>query len=62
MKSLFTYLRNVRGELAHVVWPSNRQAAIHTAIVIVVSAIVAVYLSGLDYVFAGVVDRLITGS
>lgn len=62
MKPLFTYLRNVRGELAHVVWPSNRQTMIYTALVIAISALVALYLSGMDYVFTGVVDRLITGS
>lgn len=62
MKSLFTYLNNVRGELTHVVWPDRTQAIIHTFLIILVSAIVAVYLSGLDYVFSGVVNRLILGS
>ncbi len=62
MKSLFTYLKNVRGELTHVVWPDRKQALVHTGLIILVSAIVALYLSGLDYVFAGVVDRLISGS
>lgn len=61
MKSLFTYLRNVRGELAHVVWPDRKQAVVHTLLIILVSALVAVYLSGLDYVFTGVVNRVITG-
>jgi preprotein translocase subunit SecE len=62
MKSLFTYLRNVRGELVHVVWPSRNHAMIQTALIIVVSVIAALYLSGLDYVFTGVVNRLVTGS
>lgn len=61
MKSFFTYLRNVRGELAYVVWPDRKQAIVHTLLIIVISAVVAVYLSGLDYVFTGVVNRLITG-
>lgn len=61
MKSLFTYLRNVRGELTHVVWPDRNQAMVHTVLIILVSALVALYLSGLDYVFTGVVNRLITG-
>ncbi len=61
MKSFFTYLRNVRGELAHVVWPDRNQAMVHTVLIILVSALVAIYLSGLDYVFTGVVDRVITG-
>ncbi|HEY0979344.1 MAG TPA: preprotein translocase subunit SecE [Candidatus Paceibacterota bacterium] len=61
MKSLFTYLRNVRGELAHVVWPDRKQAMVHTALIILLSAAVAVYLAGLDYVFTGVVNRVISG-
>lgn len=61
MKSLFSYLRNVRGELAHVVWPDRTQAVIHTFIIILISAVVALYISGLDYVFAGVVNRIVTG-
>ena len=61
MKSLFTYLRNVRGELVHVVWPDRTQAVVHTVLIVVISAIVAVYLSGLDYVFTGVVNRLVSG-
>lgn len=61
MKSLFTYLRNVRGELAHVVWPDRNQAILHTFLIVLISAIVAVYLSGLDYVFTGVVNRIIQG-
>jgi preprotein translocase SecE subunit len=61
MKSLFTYLRNVRGEMAHVVWPDRKQALVHTGLIIVISAVAALYLSGLDYVFAGVVNRLVTG-
>jgi len=61
MKSLFTYLRNVRGELAHVVWPARSQAMIYTGLIILISAVAALYLSGIDYVFTGVVNRLITG-
>ena len=61
MKSLFTYLRNVRGELAHVVWPDRNQAMVHTVLIILISALVAIYLSGLDYVFTSAVNRVITG-
>lgn len=61
MKSLLTYLRNVRGELTHVVWPDRNQAILHTFLIILISAAVALYIAGLDYVFAGVVNRLILG-
>ncbi len=62
MNSLISYLKNVRGELAHVVWPNRRQAILHTILVIVISTIVALAITGLDYVFTGVVDRLILGA
>lgn len=61
MKSFVTYLRNVRGELSHVVWPDRTQAIIHTVLIILVSAVVALYIAGLDYVLAGVVNRIISG-
>lgn len=61
MRALITYLKNVRGELKHVVWPNRNQAIVHTVIIILISAFVALYISGLDYVFTGVVNRLVSG-
>lgn len=61
MHSLISYLKNVRGEMAHVVWPNRRQAIIHTALVVLISAAVALLLAGFDYVFTGVVDRVLLG-
>lgn len=62
MKALTSYLQNVRAELAHVVWPTPRQAMIYAALVVVISAIVALLITGLDYVFTSVVSRIVTGS
>lgn len=61
MKSLFTYLKNVRGELTHVVWPDRKAAIMHTGLIILISAAVALYIAGIDYVFAGIVNRIILG-
>lgn len=49
MKSFITYLKNVRGELQHVVWPKPRTAAMHTLIVILLSAFAALFIGILDY-------------
>ena len=49
MKSFITYLKNVRGELQHVVWPKPRTAAMHTLIVILLSAFAALFIGVLDY-------------
>lgn len=61
MSALISYLKNVQGELKHVVWPNRKQAVIHTILIIVISAAVALYISGLDYVFTHVVNRLVSG-
>lgn len=61
MSAFISYLKNVRGELKHVVWPNRKQAIIHTILIIVISALVALYISGLDYIFTNVVSRLVSG-
>ena len=60
MNSFFTYLKNVRGELAHVVWPGRNQTILHTVLIVLISALVALLLSGFDYVFAGLVNQFIS--
>lgn len=59
MNSFFTYLKNVRGELAHVVWPNRNQAIVHTVLIIVISAVVALLLAGFDYGFTRIVNLFI---
>ncbi|RTK98555.1 MAG: preprotein translocase subunit SecE [Neisseriaceae bacterium] len=61
MRAFISYLKNVRAELGHVVWPNRKQAIMHTLLIILISAFVALYASGLDYVLTGVVNRLVTG-
>lgn len=61
MHTLFTYLRNVRAELAHVTWPSTRQAVAHTLVVIGISAVTAILVGLLDYIFTSGVSKLIGG-
>ncbi|MBP9816751.1 MAG: preprotein translocase subunit SecE [Candidatus Pacebacteria bacterium] len=59
MKSLFTYLKNVRAELEHVVWPKPRTAATHTLLIILISVAFALLISGFDYVFTNLVGVFI---
>lgn len=59
MNSLVTYLKNVRTELEHVVWPRPRTAIIHVALIVLVSIITALIITGLDYAFSGVIQRVI---
>jgi len=59
MNSLFGYLRSVRAELDHVVWPSQRTAFTHVALIILISIFTALLVTGLDYVFTHLVEHFI---
>lgn len=53
------YIREVRGEMKHVSWPTRRQAIVYTIVVVVVSLTTAVYLGLWDYLLTAVVERLL---
>lgn len=61
MTSPFTYLKHVREEFAHIVWPSNRKAVAHTLVVILIATAIALFVSLLDYAFSLVVSRVAGG-
>jgi preprotein translocase subunit SecE len=49
MASFTQYLKDTRGELRHVAWPTQKQTIIYTALVIAISLLIAAYLGVLDY-------------
>ena len=49
MKFLKTYIGQVVAELKKVSWPSKKQTIGKTILVIIVSTIVALYISGVDF-------------
>ena len=59
MASLVTYLKNVRMELGHVVWPSTRTALTHVALIILISVITALLIMGFDAVFTRLIGFII---
>lgn len=59
MNSLVTYLKNVRAELTHVVWPRPRTAVIHVALIVLITIIIGLIIAGLDYGFSGVIQRIV---
>ena len=61
MNALTTYIRHVREELAHVTWPSPREAVAHTLMIVLISAIVALMVGLLDYLFASIVSNVVGG-
>lgn len=56
---IITFLRESRAELKKVRWPTREQTIQYTLAVIAVSAVLALFLGGLDYVFQTIVDIII---
>ena len=61
MTALTTYLKHVREEFKHIVWPSNRTALAHTLVVILIAAAIVVLVGVLDYVFGSAVSSVVGG-
>lgn len=61
MTSPFTYLKHVREEFTHIVWPSNRTALAHTLVVIGIAIAIALFVGLLDYLFSLVVSNIAGG-
>ncbi|RJR12915.1 preprotein translocase subunit SecE [Candidatus Parcubacteria bacterium] len=53
------YLKDTRGELKHVAWPTQTQTVIYTILVVVLSLLVALYLGFFDYVFTTGLSRVV---
>ena len=53
---LLDYIRDTKGEMKHVSWPTKSQAIGYTAIVLVLSIVLSIYLGFFDYIFTRVID------
>lgn len=62
MSRIGQYLKDTRGELRHVAWPTRTQTAVYTIIVALLSIFVALYLGVFDFLFARGVDMIIESS
>ena len=58
-KNPLTFFKEVKAELSKVAWPKLETVIKLTLVVIGVSAVVAAYLGGLDYVFSKGIELLL---
>jgi preprotein translocase subunit SecE len=56
---LTEYIKDTKGELKHVSWPTRKQAVVFTVIVIVVSIATAIFLGAFDFLFSIGIKALI---
>ena len=59
MGKLLSYFEEVKLELSKVVWPKKQEVVRLTLVVLSISAIVGVYLGGLDYFMTKLLEGLI---
>jgi preprotein translocase subunit SecE len=56
---LVNYIKETRGELKHVSWPSRQQAIFYTIMVIAISVVLSLFLGLFDYVFHFLIQKFI---
>lgn len=55
-----TFLKEVRDELSKVVWPSRAEVIRLTAVVLIVSLVVGVFLGGVDFLLTKATEIILT--
>lgn len=59
MSRLGNYVRDTAAEMKHVSWPTQKQALVYSALVICISAFVALFVGAFDYVFTQLLNTVI---
>ncbi len=58
--SFIEYLRDTKAEMRHVSWPTQRQAIVFTALVVLFSVVVSLILGFSDFAFSRGLDWFIS--
>jgi preprotein translocase SecE subunit len=53
------YIKETRAEMAHVIWPSRKQAVLYSIAVILISVVIAFLLGAFDYIFAQLLTLIV---
>lgn len=59
MLSPVSYIKEVTSELKKVTWPTRKQTIDMTILVVVISVVVAIYLTGVDLILKKVIATII---
>jgi len=57
--NLVNYLKETRSELKHVSWPTRKQAAVFSGLVIGISLVTAAFLGFFDFIFTTLLKMII---
>ena len=59
MEQLTKYFKATAAEMKQVSWPTQQQALFYTALVIAISAVVALYVGAFDYLFGEMINLVV---
>lgn len=59
MQQLTQYFRDTIAEMKQVKWPTQNQAMIYTALIILVCIVIAIFVSIFDFIFATGIDFIV---
>lgn len=59
MTSPVTFIRETYVELKQVIWPTRKEVIRLTAVVVIISVTVGLYIGGLDFLFVKAVEFII---
>jgi preprotein translocase subunit SecE len=54
--SIISYLKEVKGEVKNIKWPTKKQVINYTIVVIILSLLLATYVGALDAFFARILS------
>lgn len=57
--SILNYFKETQGELAHVNWPTKKQAMAFSLVVILISVLTSLFLGLFDFIFARLLNLVI---
>jgi preprotein translocase SecE subunit len=60
MAGIGQYLKETRGELRHVAWPTQAQTVVYTVLVALISIGIALYLGFFDFLFTTGLTRVVS--
>ena len=56
---LIKYIKETKGELVHVSWPTKKQAIAFTVVVIIMSLLVSFFLGFFDFIFSKILELVV---
>jgi preprotein translocase subunit SecE len=57
--NIFDYIKDTKGEMKHVSWPTRKQTINYTILIVIVSVFAAIYLGLFDQLFTFIVDEFL---